>query len=360
MEGKNKGSGLGIFLKDNMNFTKYEEQSQCTENLETFFAKVTNLTKPIYFGVVYRPPSAESVEQSINELKSVLKLLPNENIYISGDFNVNLLSPSLDLNKLEEFLFSNSLTPCISIATHTKPGCKPSCIDNILTSSSNSIIIFGILDPIVSHHSPIFCYIDINSEAEINDKSNLSQKYDYSESNLSKFANAVSEKLNDPTLFEIDLEGFQKFTIILKETMDESFKIDTSALKSRRNRLVNPWITTGIITSIEEKSKLYNKWKKSVTRTHVTGDLELYTAYKNFRKKLKNVITQAKKLYTYKKFQSAEGNCKKTWQLINELRGKKFIVIKPYFLVNTNSEIITNCRKIANEFNNYFISIAPI
>ena len=61
-------------------------------------------------------------------------------------------------------------------------------------------------------------------------------------------------------------------------------------------------------------------------------------------------------LYTYKKFQSAEGNCKKTWQLINELRGKSSKATKPYFIIN--GDIIVNRRKIADEFNKYFLSIA--
>ena len=354
--GKNKGSGLGMYLKENLAYAQCTEQSQCTKNLETLFVKITNLSKPIYVGVVYRPPSAENVEQSINELESIIKLLPSENVYILGDYNVDLLSPGPDRNKLEEFLFSNGLVPCISIATHTKPGCKPSCIDNIVVSSSENVMIAGVLDPIVSHHSPVFCYIDINNVTESKTKLKPSQKYDYCEANLSKFVNLLSEKFNDPKIFNIDSEGFEKFTITMKEAMDKSFKVDQSKLTSRRNRLVNPWITAGIITSIEEKINLYDKWKETVTKTDVAGDITLYTAYSDFRRKLKNLITQAKRLYTYNKFQSAQGDCKKTWQLINEIRGKTRKLIKPYFIVN--GDIIENRRKIANEFNKYFLSIA--
>ena len=70
----------------------------------------------------------------------------------------------------------------------------------------------------------------------------------------------------------------------------------------------------------------------------------------------RDTIIQAKRLNSYKKFQSAEGDCKKTWQLINELLGKKKNEVEPYFLIN--GEIIENRRKIADEFNKYFLSIA--
>ena len=57
----------------------------------------------------------------------------------------------------------------------------------------------------------------------------------------------------------------------------------------------------------------------------------------------------------YKKFRSVHGDCKKTWKLINELRGKKKQYVKSFFIIN--GQVIENRRKIANEFNNYFISV---
>ena len=179
---------------------------------------------------------------------------------------------------------------------------------------------------------------------------------DYCQSNIDKFIRTLEEKIYNPVTFNIDSDEFEKFTTIVKETMEDSFKVDPSTLSSRRNRLVNPWITSGIIESIQTKTFLYHQWKKTVTETDIVGDNTLYMNYKDFRKTLKNTIIQAKRLNSYKKFQSAEGDCKRTWQLINELRGKKKNEVKPYFLIN--GEIIENRRKIADEFNKYFLSIA--
>ena len=179
------------------------------------------------------------------------------------------------------------------------------------------------LDPITSHHSPVFCFINIDNPQNCSTIPQVTHKFDYCQSNIDKFIRTLEEKLYNPVTFNIDSDEFEKFTTIVKETMEDSFKVDPSTLSSRRNRLVNPWITSGIIESIQTKTFLYHQWKKTVTETDIVGDNTLYMNYKDFRKTLKNTIIQAKRLNSYKKFQSAEGDCKRTWQLINELRVAK-------------------------------------
>ena len=63
-----------------------------------------------------------------------------------------------------------------------------------------------------------------------------------------------------------------------------------------------------------------------------------------------------KKLYYNKKFASVQGNMKKTWALINELRGKSKTNIKASFVIN--GELVKDKREIANGFNNFFSSVA--
>ena len=82
----------------------------------------------------------------------------------------------------------------------------------------------------------------------------------------------------------------------------------------------------------------------------------LYQQYSNYRKHLKYLINCAKKLYHSKRFEKVQGNGKKTWKIINELRGKENHKSKSSFLIN--GSLIKDCRIIANEFNQYFSSIA--
>ena len=57
-----------------------------------------------------------------------------------------------------------------------------------------------------------------------------------------------------------------------------------------------------------------------------------------------------------KKFNNVQGDLKKTWALINELRGKVKQNIKASFVIN--GQIIEDRWKISNEFNNFFASVA--
>ena len=58
----------------------------------------------------------------------------------------------------------------------------------------------------------------------------------------------------------------------------------------------------------------------------------------------------------YQKFDEAKGNSKKTWQIINEIRGKGRTPIKPSFKID--GKLVEDRRAIANGFNSYFTSIA--
>ena len=86
------------------------------------------------------------------------------------------------------------------------------------------------------------------------------------------------------------------------------------------------------------------------------GNPLLYSNYKDYRKSLKGIINYAKKANCLKLFKKAEGNSKETWKIINEIRGKHKVKIKPSFIIDGN--VIEERRVIANGFNKYFTSIA--
>ena len=64
---------------------------------------------------------------------------------------------------------------------------------------------------------------------------------------------------------------------------------------------------------------------------------------------LKSIIKNAKKHYYGKQFDESKGNIKKTWNLINALRGKHKDNISPSFIID--SKLVLDRRAIANGFN---------
>ena len=105
-----------------------------------------------------------------------------------------------------------------------------------------------------------------------------------------------------------------------------------------------------------QKNELKHEWKGTITKDKPQGDGNLYQTFSVYRKTLKHVIKNAKEFYRCKQITDSKDDKKKTWKIINELRGKSQQQIKPPFIIDNKK--ITDRRVIANEFNKYFNSIA--
>ena len=86
-------------------------------------------------------------------------------------------------------------------------------------------------------------------------------------------------------------------------------------------------------------------------KNNLNGNNAFYLRFKSYRKYLKKVIQLAKKNFYSQKFHNVQGDLKKTWNLINELRGKVKQNIKASFVIN--GQIVEDRRQISNEFINF-------
>lgn len=348
--GKQKGSGVALYIQENLTYNRIDSHCQCTKHIESLFIKITNSDTPITVGVLYRPPSGLK-SKFIEEFDAMLATLPDKNVIIMGDYNINLFDC---VESFESCLYSNNMIPLISLATHEKPGCNPSLIDNILINSTERLMNAGLLENTVSHHHPVFSILDYSSPNDEATGGSL-PKYDYCETNINSFIEDIGYLMR--INYEYTEDEFGEFSETIKRKIDDNFKIDVEKFnKSRRNILNNPWITPGIIASINKKHYYHSQWKKTVTKKNKLGNTELLTIFKSFRKKVKGIIRFAKKQHYCKKFANVQGNMKKTWALINELRGKVKTNIKASFIIN--GELVKSKRKISNEFNQFFSSVA--
>ena len=363
-QGKTKGTGVALYIHNSLNATVNNEASLITPNLETLFVTISHNCNPITVGVLYRPPNG-NINDSLTELSSILEALPKKSVYVMGDFNVNLHNHSTKaVSDFEEVIFSTGFAPLISIHTHEKPGCNGTCIDNMLTNDVDSVLLSGTIKDKLLHHLPIFQIFDWKNVSS--NKVKHMQYYDYCNSNVDNFIKTLERKLNENPPQEFS-SFFKKF----HKVMDDTCKLDKPKC-SKRTAMNNPWITSGIIAAIENKHNLYNTWKKATKKKCVNGARDAdrdncfcyfctqiqktYEKYKSYRKQLKHIIGVAKSKYYGNKFIEHQGDSKKTWEIINSIRGKQKRQIKPSFIIN--NEKITNRRIIANEFNKYFVSLA--
>ena len=117
--------------------------------------------------------------------------------------------------------------------------------------------------------------------------------------------------------------------------------------------ILKPWISKGILKSIQTKNSLFKKCYKK-------NDLDLIANYKKYCNKLTTIKRIAKQNYYASMIQINKKDLSKQWQLINQIlhRNNKH---KPTIekLLTENNEFVTNDKEIGNELNSFFTSIGP-
>jgi hypothetical protein len=355
-EGKDKGTGVALYVHESLNSEVNKELSQYSKNLESIFVNITSTTKPITIGSIYRPHDG-SEKEFINEFTRILKLSPHHNTFLMGDFNMDLFDTDCTtVSEYEAVILTNGFSPIISTYTHQQPGCRKTCIDNIITNCFDSIRHTGSITDRLKHYLPVFQISNIASSASQKNSEKHTVYYDYCHSNIEKFVMDLSEnEALNTNISENPNEDFAKFLATFNSTLDKACKLDKPKT-TKRTQKKNPWISTSIVNSVIKKHELKSNWSKSVTRKLPQGNAVLYKKFCDYRKGLNKIIKWAKRHYYDKQFEKNSGDMKKTWELINSIRGKNKRIIKPSFVID--SERVINRRVIANKFNEYFVSIA--
>ena len=292
--GKSKGTGVALYILDSLNATINNELSFCSDNLESIFVDINlgNNSK-LNLGVLYRPPDGNATE-FLEEFKILLEIMPPKNAYIMGDFNFDLLKIETESSRnFEDIILTSKFFPLISTYTHSKPNCKKSCIDNILTNMPENIIASGTIQESVSHHYPIFCICNQGTHTNSAKNEAITIHYDFSNENISKFVSEIGpelENMSDSKFMFSDF--FDKFN----KTLDKACKLEKPKI-SKRNNKVNPWITASIIKAVKHKRKLYNDWRKSKSKKLPDGDPNLHKIFADYRRILKHTIKRTKSSY---------------------------------------------------------------
>ena len=200
---------------------------------------------------MYRPPSGNSTE-ALNELKKIIEQCPKNNVHLIGDFNIDLHDENTKLvQDFENLILGLGLSPLISTYTHHKPGCKQSCIDNILTTNIENSVYSGSISTCISHHHAVFHIFKsplVSNEAH---EQKYTQYYDYCGTNVDHFVKALdNDLLNRPP------ENFTDFVSVFNQQLDNACKLEQPKC-SKRTARNNPWITSGLINSIKRKHELY-------------------------------------------------------------------------------------------------------
>ena len=104
------------------------------------------------------------------------------------------------------------------------------------------------------------------------------------------------------------------------------------------------------LKSIRTKDKLDKKFISKPT----TDNKLKYTKYRNI---LNNLLRVAKKSHITAEIDLNKFNMKETWKTLNNLLGRNKLIKLPEFFKNLDGKKITDSKKIANNFNDFFTNI---
>ena len=272
--------------------------------------------------------------------------------FIMGDFNINLLNYENDTptGDFINNMFSNQFQPFILQPTRVTDS-TTTLIDNIFSNDFSCKVTSGNVLIQISDHFPQFSILQ-NSAPDYNNTSYYI--FDYKNFDSSKFLDDY-QNMNFDFLETDDLttdNKFGKFLEDLNNLVDSHCpkkKLNKKSLKLRNKS----WINTKIQRMMRIRDRLLQQFKQSESS-------EDYSHYKQFRNRVVNELKTSKSNYYQNYFAENKANTKLFWKGIKSVIKTKTVTGEALAVsnINDNGVKITDPVNIANNFKDYFLTVA--
>ena len=343
------------------------------------------LKNSINVHTVYRPPRENKrrlneyhTEKSnhdifMTEFEPCLDKIKKDNAdtIIMGDFNYDLLETNTNqmCQEYMDSMITNGFVPKITLPTKiNRNSCK--LYDHIFTRFKNTSIKSDacIYLTNISDHLPVL--FSMNFMKNQTHKAVYIEKRENSIKNQRKFVDMSAHKLSqihfDNCLTTDPNIDYNRIENILVSSYEECIPLVRKKV-TKYTQKESPWMTQGLLNSIKTRDILYKKLVRtnSVNPSYTIKQQRL----RDHKILLNKLLRKTKKEYYASQFEKLSNDCKRTWQLLREITGKKAKKSDPpsYFKKKIESLIgedgttikITDHQTIANEFNNYFANVGP-
>ena len=125
--------------------------------------------------------------------------------------------------------------------------------------------------------------------------------------NLEKSNWASVLDCNDPN------EAYNVFLELYQTALNSAMPEKTTSFNRKKHKM-QPWVTKGILKSVQHKNKLYKRKMNTNTEQQRTA---LTREYNHYRNVLNKVIRLAKQLHWNRTFNDSKHDMKQTWKSIN-------------------------------------------
>ena len=346
------GGGVALYISNQLN---YKSLDKCTivvnDVLECLAVElVMDKGKNIVISCIYRKPGSP-VDSFIDILDNLFSsLCKRKNVYLCGDFNINLLNAESHKATKDylNFLYSLGLYPLINKPTRFAFG-SASLIDNIFTNDINNNHLSGLVFNDISDHLPVFsikrCYLE---RKPISKFINL-RKTDEEAINAFKSALDITDwnsllNINDVNICYDTFLNY--FTTLYNQNCP------VKQIKVTKRKAFKPWFTRGLQNACKKKNNLYSLSLRS-------KDPHILDRYKRYKNKLTKILRLSEKQYFDKFLKEHKNNTKGTWKILNNIVGNKKKMNNYPETFKQNDKIFKSKEEISNGFNNFFANVGP-
>jgi hypothetical protein len=231
-----------------------------------------------------------------------------------GDFNIDLLkyNSHTKTNEYVDNVFSRGFLPIITKPTRIFQS-SATLIDHIYTNSISSDSSSGIIITDVADHFGTFHIVNNKS---INTCNKNQQKRIFSETNLSLFREYLDKSDFSSVIQSSDPDvSYNTFINMYKHIFQMAFPL--KHIKPNKKYIKKePWITSGLLTSMRQKTKLFTKKLKQPTELNIS-------TYKNYLNQYNRLKRELKITYFNNKLAKNKHSMKKNWETLKRAIGKQ-------------------------------------
>jgi hypothetical protein len=337
-----RAGGVVCYVRESFDTTQVNVK-MTTADILILHVKIKN----VYFKIccLYRLQMF-SENNFIDELSDVLNELKN-NVILIGDININLLNDYQSyvqnyLSLLSNHGFVSLINSPTRITTMSK-----TLVDHIFIRHPNINLFKSVIfDVYLTDH----CLLGLNFNTinKVRDTIDLILHKDLL--NLDLIKNKLEVENWDICLLSNDVNYvYDAFQSKLSAIVSNS-KLIVKQNKFQKAKSVSPWINTNILNRITRRKKLYKIHRKR------PYDLNFTNYFSRFCNKLRTDIDIAKNRFLENKINMCNGDSSQYWKVLNNIVGKSDSKNVSKIELE-NGTVISEPKQVAEEINNYFISV---
>ena len=347
-DSRSPGGGVSIFAKPYLKPKLLDKYQISLSFFECAGIEFTKYNKKFLVCEIYRPPRSTPTEflEKLETLFGNFQSAQYEEIYICGDFNLNLLDSESN-NTISQFvnqMSTYSLLPIISRPTRITVQTS-TLIDNIFIKHPNNFD-SGIIISTISDHWPIYISKNIIANSVNVAQPSIVRFRPINDGKVTLFLELLSSENFEPIINHPNID-FAWHNLINRtfELYDRAFPIQTKTISPKSE--AKPWINRDIVAKIKKRNLLYVKLLQGrISRAD----------YNNFRNQITADIKRAKKNFYKNEFIKFKSDMLKTWSTINKALSPQS-TRQSISKIRINGNIIADKDTIANSFNEYFSQI---